>query len=420
MELRLIKILDNIPDALFVLDLNFDFIYLNHQAQDLLGANRTALIGKCIWTEFPFLISTPIYREYHRAFKSKKVKILRDYYPTLNRWFEVRIYPDDDCLMVYFCDISELKKHEVELYQKTEHFRAVFENSAIGIGVVNLDGQPVECNHALLDMIGYTMDEISTMHFMDFTHPEDVDKDLELFHKLMLGESSSYQIETRYIRKDHQIIWARLTVSPIYSVQGEIQFIMIMIENITEVKIAEQKQLDLTKELQRLSALDGLTELNNRRSFDKLLHQEWHRCLEEGAPLSLILLDIDGFKKYNDTYGHHEGDACLKTIAGTLKDALHDPNYFVCRYGGEEFAVILSDTDQQTAEMVAESLRLYVESLQIYHLYSQSGKYVTASLGVSTIIPSIFSSPLQLIKNTDKALYEAKNYGRNQVRVFSA
>ncbi|MDF2548691.1 MAG: sensor-containing diguanylate cyclase [Anaerosolibacter sp.] len=420
MEPRLIKMLDNIPDALFLLDLNFDFIYLNHQAQSLLGRNKLDLIGKCIWTEFPFLISTPIYREYHKALKSKKAKILRDYYPTLNRWFEVRIYPDDDGLMIYFCDITELKKNEVALYQKTEHFRAVFENSAIGIGVVNLDAQPVECNHALLDMIGYTMDEISQMSFMDFTHPDDVDKDLELFNNLMLGKLSSYQIEKRYIRKDHQIIWARLTVSPIFSVQGEIQYIMSMIENITDVKIAEQKQLELTKELQRLSTLDGLTELNNRRSFDEFLSQEWHRCLEEGAPLSLILLDIDGFKKYNDTYGHHEGDACLKTIADTLKKALHEPNHFVCRYGGEEFAVILPDTDLQTAEMVAESLRSYVESLQIYHLYGQSGKYVTVSLGVSTIIPSIFSNPQQLIKNTDKALYEAKNYGRNQVRVFSA
>jgi diguanylate cyclase (GGDEF)-like protein len=258
------------------------------------------------------------------------------------------------------------------------------------------------------------------MGFIDFTHPEDANKDLELFHDLILGKRSSYQTEKRYIRKDHQVIWARLTVSTIFNVQGEPPFIMSMMENITDMKITEQKQRELTKELQRLSSLDGLTELNNRRSFDEFLNQEWSHCLKEGLPLSLILLDIDGFKKYNDTYGHHEGDACLKTIAATLKKALHEPNHFVCRYGGEEFAVILSDTDQETSELVAESLRAYVESLQICHLYSQSGKYVTTSLGVSTIIPSIFSTPQQLIKNADKALYEAKDYGRNQVRVFSA
>ena len=420
MEPRLMKMLDNIADALFLLDLNFDFVYLNRQAQNLLQKDYAALIGKCIWTEFPFLISTPIYREYHKALKSKKPKILREYFPPLHRWFEVRIYPDDDGLMIYFCDITEQKKSERTLYENTERFRAIFENSAIGIGVVGLDAKPVECNQALLDMLGYSMDEISRMGFMDFTHPEDVDKDLELFHDLILGKQSSYQIEKRYIRKDLQVIWARLTVSTILNIQGDIQFIMSMIENITDMKINEQKQRELTKELQRLSALDGLTELNNRRSFDEFLNQEWSYCLKEGLPLSLILLDIDGFKKYNDTYGHHEGDTCLKTIAATLKQALHEPNHFICRYGGEEFAVILSDTDQETAELVAESLRSYVESLQICHPYSQSGKYVTTSLGVSTIIPSIFSSPQQLIKNTDKALYEAKDYGRNQVRVFSA
>ncbi|MBB6218894.1 diguanylate cyclase (GGDEF)-like protein/PAS domain S-box-containing protein [Anaerosolibacter carboniphilus] len=420
MEPRLMRMLDNIADAFFFLDLNFDFIYLNRQAQGIFQKDRALLIGKCIWTEFPLLISTPLYREFREALKSKESKILKYNSTPSNRWFEVRIYPDDDGLMVYFFDITDQKKSETQLYENTERFRAIFENSAIGIGVVDLDGKPVECNHALLDMLGYTMDEVSKTSFVDLTHPDDVDKDLTLFHDLLLGKRSSYQIEKRYIRKNHQVIWARLTVSPIFNVQGEIQFIMSMTENITDMKIAEQKQRELTKELQRLSALDGLTELNNRRAFDEFFNQEWHRCLKDGLPLSLILLDIDGFKKYNDTYGHHEGDTCLKTIATTLKEALHEPNHFICRYGGEEFAVILSDTNQETAEMIAESLRVYVESLQIYHLYSHSGKYVTASLGVSTIIPSIFSNPQQLLKNADKALYEAKDYGRNQVRVFSA
>ncbi|BAY73987.1 diguanylate cyclase with PAS/PAC and GAF sensors [Nostoc linckia NIES-25] len=170
------------------------------------------------------------------------------------------------------------------------------------------------------------------------------------------------------------------------------------------------------EELQRLATLDGLTQIANRRRFDEYLETEWHRLKREKVPLSLILFDVDFFKPYNDTYGHLAGDNCLQKLASTLLSILNRPADLVARYGGEEFAVILPNTEIVGAIHLAQAIRQAVRDLAIPHAQSSVCNHVTVSLGVVSIVPNNEMSPQDLINEADKALYIAKQEGRDRVR----
>ncbi|MEN9264285.1 MAG: diguanylate cyclase, partial [Gloeomargarita sp. GMQP_bins_44] len=153
----------------------------------------------------------------------------------------------------------------------------------------------------------------------------------------------------------------------------------------------------------------------NRRRFDEYLAQQWQQLAAEGASLSLILADIDFFKRYNDTYGHLAGDDCLRRVAQTIVQVVNRPDDLVARYGGEEFAVILPRTILSGAVMVAERIRAAVEQLRIPHPCSTVHDWVTLSLGVTTMVPTTLNSPAELVAAADHALYQAKQQGRNCV-----
>lgn len=185
------------------------------------------------------------------------------------------------------------------------------------------------------------------------------------------------------------------------------------------MKLTQQLE-ELNQMLQRLSSLDGLTGIANRRHFDLILKQEWRRALRDATPLSLILIDVDFFKAYNDTYGHQMGDDCLKRVANSLKDVLKRPTDLIARYGGEEFVVLLPKTDVGGAIALAEEMRAGVEALGIAHARSQATDRVTISLGVATVTPNPDSSHAELIAEADHALYQAKQEGRNRVKSSSS
>ena len=190
----------------------------------------------------------------------------------------------------------------------------------------------------------------------------------------------------------------------------------------TQVGIAIQQakmhaQLTLANEqLRRIAYLDGLTQVANRRRFEQYIKTEWRRMSREKKPLALILCDIDYFKAYNDYYGHQAGDNCLRLVARTLGRAAKRPGDLVARYGGEEFVIVLPNTDLSGAETVAEDIRYLIRSRRIDHKKSKVDKIITLSLGVASGIPNPDSSPGELVKLADDALYDAKNQGRDQVR----
>lgn len=192
-------------------------------------------------------------------------------------------------------------------------------------------------------------------------------------------------------------------------------------------KARERDLLVLTKELEKtneqlqdLTHIDALTGIANRRHFDTHVDLEWKRAIRDKTNMSIIMIDIDFFKDYNDTYGHPEGDKCLQKIAHTLSINLHRPGDYLARYGGEEFVVLLTETDAKGAEIIAEALRASVEHLEIIHSGSRTGDFVTISLGVASTVPWQNSNYRDLLNLADAALYEAKREGRNRVKITTS
>lgn len=169
--------------------------------------------------------------------------------------------------------------------------------------------------------------------------------------------------------------------------------------------------------LEDISYRDGLTGISNRRRFDENLNTTWNFAIRVPMPISIIMMDIDNFKQFNDHYGHLEGDNCLIKIAHALSNTIVRRTDLLARYGGEEFVSILPNTDIDDAFLVAEKLRSSVLSLQIPHIYSSAAKIVTISLGVASGIPAINTSCSTLAKAADDALYRAKESGRNKVSI---
>ncbi|MBT3414330.1 MAG: diguanylate cyclase [Nitrospina sp.] len=169
------------------------------------------------------------------------------------------------------------------------------------------------------------------------------------------------------------------------------------------------------KQLELLSTLDGLTGIANRRTFEKFLEREWKSSMRHTQPATAIMMDIDFFKLYNDTYGHQAGDDCLKKVARTIEKSLRRPGDLVARYGGEEFVAILSDTPKKGAFGLAEKVRASVEALKIPHQASPVNKFVTISLGVASRVPERGDASSILISEADQSLYKAKQEGRNRV-----
>ncbi len=175
-----------------------------------------------------------------------------------------------------------------------------------------------------------------------------------------------------------------------------------------ELKLANQQ-------LHRLASLDGLTSIANRRVFNERLENEWKRLCREQAPLGLILIDIDCFKAYNDTYGHLNGDKCLRQVANVIHTCARRPADIAARYGGEEFALILPNTSLEGVMHVGESIQRQLHKLAIPHTSSVVESIVTVSIGAISVVPTHVDSPQTLINWADQALYSAKNNGRNRI-----
>lgn len=191
-----------------------------------------------------------------------------------------------------------------------------------------------------------------------------------------------------------------------------------VIERTAKLQQSETSLKQANLELEKLVNIDGLTQIANRRCFDDRLRIEWQRLSREGQPISLLLLDIDYFKLYNDCYGHQVGDDCLQEIAQALEKALYRPADLVARYGGEEFAAILPNTEINGAIIVAEEIRSAIANLDIPHQNSDISDIVTVSVGVTSLLPCPQQKPSTLIQQADIALYSAKQQGRNRAIVF--
>ncbi|MPM95342.1 Phytochrome-like protein cph2 [bioreactor metagenome] len=193
--------------------------------------------------------------------------------------------------------------------------------------------------------------------------------------------------------------------------------LLARVRSVLKMKTEMDQRKARETELRRLTSLDGLTSIANRRWFDEFLEATWRQGVKNSQPISLIMLDIDCFKLYNDTYGHLAGDQCLKKVAKAIQSVVSGPFELAARYGGEEFAVILASADLQYAVQIGENARIMVADLNIPHSSSPVVPTVTVSVGVASIVPSLQKMPQELIEAADDALYKAKQSGRNQIQI---
>jgi len=194
---------------------------------------------------------------------------------------------------------------------------------------------------------------------------------------------------------------------------------LLLSDKIVELEKTKNELYNANEELKALANLDGLTKVPNRRNFDERLELEFKRAQRNQTSISVIMIDIDNFKLYNDRYGHLEGDDCLKLVAKSLANNVNRGTDLVARYGGEEFVALLPEIGIDGAKKVAEKLRMAVENLNIEHKDSKVSEFVTVSLGINSLVPKSDSSFKEFVNKADEALYYAKKSGRNRSSLYT-
>jgi diguanylate cyclase (GGDEF)-like protein/PAS domain S-box-containing protein len=309
-----------------------------------------------------------------------------------------------------------------------DRFTATFEQAAVGIAHVGIDGTWLNMNRRCCEIVGYTKEELSKLTFGDITHPDDLDADWEQVRALLAQERSSYSMEKRYFTASKQLVWVNLTVSLVLKSDGTPDYFISVIEDITARKQLEAERDGLieeleirvterTAELEKLTMTDPLTGIANRRHLDEYLATEWDRAVRARQPISLVLIDLDHFKGLNDGLGHGAADRALKAVSAALTQLMQRSGDLAARYGGDEFILVLPNTNPEGALKVATDVQDAVKKLGLPHPGSPIDTKVTVSAGVATWWPLKKGAANSLLLAADRALYGAKRAGRNRVVV---
>lgn len=322
-------------------------------------------------------------------------------------------------------DITTNKQAEEAVRESEALYRSILDASPDDITITDSVGYILVVSPAAKKMFGYGPEYEGYVgsHVLENIVPEDKERARGNIKRLLdsgVGGTREYKV----FRRDKKILDIEVNSGIIRDVTGKPAKMVFVIRDITERKLAELKiqqlvqQLELEKKVaQRNANTDSLTGLSNRRYFDESFGVEYQRMKRSGQPLSLLMLDVDRFKNFNDQYGHLAGDNCLRQIGTTLTQNVTRISDIVARYGGEEFVVVLADTDQEGAVHVAERIRKGIKALNIPHLVSDVADVVTVTIGVVTAYPSKLDSMEHVVEMADDALYCAKDAGRNRISV---
>jgi two-component system cell cycle response regulator len=292
--------------------------------------------------------------------------------------------------------------------QQTERLRLIVNGMDEGLMVIEASGRIQYSNPACERHLGYEPSELAGATLGQLLSPGVAQEYLAYFAAWSADPETVHPRGAREVqirRRDGSARAMDLTLTPMYA--GEPLFIGLL-HDITHHKQSETA-------LQRAALLDPLTKIANRRHFDSFFEKEWLRAIRSGEPLSLVVIDVDHFKLYNDKLGHAAGDACLRKVAAALQSHALRPTDIAARYGGEEFVLLFAETGAETALKLAESIRAHVESLELPNPRSSTSTWLTISVGLATIIPSQRDEVEAFFVAADRAMYDAKEAGRNRV-----
>jgi diguanylate cyclase (GGDEF)-like protein/PAS domain S-box-containing protein len=402
---------------------NNKIVFANDKLEKLLQSSSEHIIGKSI---FDFIL--PEYNELvkeriekidlgDKDLKRMELKITTEQ----NKILDIEassafiVYNNKPSVEVFLTDITERKRIEEEARKTENLYRFITENATDIICSIKPDGAYEYISPSCRQLFDYDPNELIGTSLFGFLHSEEIDTISKLFSEAK-HNIHCISLSHRYKIKNGSFIWLETNARTIRNDEGELQGIVAISRDINERIDKESKLLELNEKLEYLSNMDSLTDIPNRRYFEKKYNNEWNRTMRSSMPLSVLMVDIDYFKKFNDYYGHQAGDVCIKQIATVIKETLKRPGDFVARYGGEEFIVLLPETDEIGAISLGESILNNVINLKIENEGSKIEQYITVSIGCSTVIPSKQHNPDDLIKEADKALYLAKESGRNQVK----
>ena len=255
---------------------------------------------------------------------------------------------------------------------------------------------------------------LSANDWIERIHEEDRQKTAD-FCIAQSRQGVDHEADYRALTSDGGYVWIRDVVHVVRREDGSVDSLVGFMFDITERKQAEDKILQLQRELEVLSYRDSLTNVANRRMFDTLYPVEWAKARATGEPLSVVVIDIDYFKQYNDHYGHVQGDECLRRVARALDEGASRSRDLCARFGGEEFVLLLPATDEVAARNVAERCRKLLAHKELPHARSGLGRTVTVSAGVGTIVPGERDDPHVFLDRVDRRLYQAKSSGRDRI-----
>jgi diguanylate cyclase (GGDEF)-like protein/PAS domain S-box-containing protein len=290
----------------------------------------------------------------------------------------------------------------------------VFNASNDGIWAVDRNFRVIRINRKLMDLLGIPAKEIVGSKCYDLLNGVCREQGQCPMERITEGERMVEQERTLTFRSGSTIPFM-VTSTPLSNLEQSTIGVVETFTDITERKSAERRLQQANRELERLATEDGLTKLFNRRHFDQYLDVEWRRQARAQDQISLIMCDVDYFKKYNDHYGHQAGDACLRSLANCIRKRVRRPGDLIARYGGEEFAIIMPETDIKGTWHIAEMIRQELLNMRIPHNHSSVAPCVTISCGIASMFPSNSTKPQMLIQRADQALYRAKQKGRNCV-----
>ena len=293
---------------------------------------------------------------------------------------------------------------------KEADFRLLAEESSDMVMRIGLDERILYASPACLRVLGWSPEQITGTPALAGVNPEDLPHVQETVRDLKLGEIEETKLIYRTRHHDGGEIWLETALRATRdNVTGRISGVVAISRDMTEHK-------DLEARLSTLASQDGLTGIANRRNFDERLQTEWRRAAGDETPLSLLMVDVDNFKKFNDQYGHQAGDACLKAVAQAIAAEARRPGDLAARYGGEEFVLLLPNTDEIGCASVAARLSESLAALNIPHALNPPSKRVTISAGGATGWPGAESANNHpsLIAAADRALYAAKHAGRDR------
>ncbi|HEX3990819.1 MAG TPA: diguanylate cyclase [Acetobacteraceae bacterium] len=295
------------------------------------------------------------------------------------------------------------------LASKEANFRVVAEGSSDMVTRVGLDERIYYASPSSVRIVGWQPDQLVGTPALAGVNPLDLPRVQEVVAALKRGEIEETRITYRTRHRERSEIWVESTLRVTRN-SGEIDGVVVITRDVTQQKKLEGK-------LETLATVDGLTGLANRRRFDERLLEEWGRAYRERTNLSLLMIDLDHFKAYNDQYGHPAGDECLRAVAHVLAAEAKRTTDLAARYGGEEFALLLPNTDAAGCRRIGERVLREIRDLGIAHRLNFPSRIVTASLGGAICRPGVERSAghASLVEAADHALYAAKDHGRNQV-----